>query len=122
MKNNPKESPFRQLILLWVLLGVFFLGIAVFSVVSPRLQPAPPTPSPTSSATASSEPAPTPTADDAQTFHGYACSPDCSELESGYGYAEANKITSRGDCPSGSQFSQSYTQGCWAYADEHQSP
>lgn len=55
----------------------------------------------------------------AGTFHGYACTVDCSGHEAGYNWAEEHDITDRDECPVDPHNSQSFTEGCWAYADEH---
>lgn len=52
------------------------------------------------------------------TFHGYACTVDCSGHEAGYNWAEERDITDRDDCPIDPSNSHSFTEGCWAYADE----
>lgn len=51
----------------------------------------------------------------AQTFHGYGCTQDCSGHEAGYNWAEENGITDPDDCDGNSQ---SFTEGCQAYAEE----
>lgn len=66
----------------------------------------------------SAEPQPTQSSDDANTFHGYQCSPDCSQQVQGYSDAQNDNVKSREDCPEGPQVSDAYSQGCWAYADE----
>jgi len=50
------------------------------------------------------------------TFHGYACNTDCSGHESGYAWAERKGITDPDDCGGKSQ---SFIEGCRAYADEN---
>ena len=50
------------------------------------------------------------------TFHGYACTIDCSGHEAGYKWAEEHGITDPDDC---SGNSQSFIEGCKAYAEEH---
>jgi hypothetical protein len=52
------------------------------------------------------------------TFHGYGCSVDCSGHEAGYNWAEEHDITDRDDCPIDPDNSPSFTEGCYAYADE----
>jgi hypothetical protein len=52
------------------------------------------------------------------TFHGYACTVDCSGHEAGYNWAEEHDITDHDDCPNDPNNSHSFTEGCWAYADE----
>jgi hypothetical protein len=54
----------------------------------------------------------------AGTFHGYDCTVDCSGHEAGYNWAEEKGITDRDECPIDPHNSQSFTEGCWAYADE----
>lgn len=49
-------------------------------------------------------------------FHGYRCTEDCSGHEAGYAWAERNGITDPDDCTGDSQ---SFIQGCMAYAEEH---
>jgi len=51
-------------------------------------------------------------------FHGYACTEDCSGHEAGYQWAEEHGINDRDDCPVDPHNSHSFTEGCWAYADE----
>lgn len=55
---------------------------------------------------------------DVGTFHGYACTVDCSGHEAGYNWAEERGITDKDDCPIDPHNSHSFTEGCWAYADE----
>lgn len=52
------------------------------------------------------------------TFHGYSCTVDCSGHEAGYSWAEEHDITDKDDCPIDPHNSHSFTEGCWAYADE----
>lgn len=54
---------------------------------------------------------------DAQEFHGYPCTRDCSGHEAGYAWAERHGITDPDDC---SGNSQSFIEGCEAYAEENQ--
>ena len=49
------------------------------------------------------------------TFHGYDCTVDCSGHEAGYEWAEEHDITDPSDC---SGNSQSFIEGCQAYAEE----
>src|ERR1035438_6438518 len=49
------------------------------------------------------------------TFHGYDCTVDCSGHEAGYQWAEEHDITDPSDC---SGNSQSFIEGCQAYAEE----
>lgn len=49
------------------------------------------------------------------TFHGYDCIVDCSGHEAGYEWAEEHDITDPSDC---SGNSQSFIEGCQAYAEE----
>lgn len=48
-------------------------------------------------------------------FHGYDCSLDCSGHEAGYEWAEQHGISDPDDC---SGNSQSFIEGCRAYAKE----
>ena len=50
------------------------------------------------------------------TFHGYTCTDDCSGHQAGYDWAEENNITDPDDC---SGNSQSFIEGCQAYAEEN---
>lgn len=50
-----------------------------------------------------------------QDFHGYPCSEDCSGHEAGYEWAEDNGISDLVDCGGNSQ---SFIEGCRAYAEE----
>ena len=54
----------------------------------------------------------------AGSFHGYACRRDCSLHEAGYDWAQKHGVTDRHDCPLGPHHSRSFTEGCWAYANE----
>ena len=49
------------------------------------------------------------------TFHGYDCTEDCSGHEAGYQWAEEHEINDPDDC---SGNSQSFIEGCQAYAEE----
>jgi hypothetical protein len=49
------------------------------------------------------------------TFHGYDCTIDCSGHEAGYEWAEEHDIMDPSDC---SGNSQSFIEGCQAYAEE----
>jgi hypothetical protein len=49
-------------------------------------------------------------------FHGYICTDDCSGHEAGYAWAENNDVTDAGDCGGNSN---SFYEGCVAYAEEH---
>ena len=49
------------------------------------------------------------------TFHGYDCTVDCSGHEAGYEWAEEHDITDASGC---SGNSQSFVEGCQAYAEE----
>ena len=51
-------------------------------------------------------------------FGGYPCTQDCSGHEAGYQWAEDNEITDPDDC---SGKSQSFIEGCQAYAEEQKS-
>jgi hypothetical protein len=53
----------------------------------------------------------------AATFHGYPCTQDCSGHEAGYEWAEENDITDPDDCGGRSD---SFIEGCQAYAEESQ--
>lgn len=50
-------------------------------------------------------------------FHGYDCTDDCSGHEAGYDWANRHGITNPNDCGGNSQ---SFIEGCEAYANEHQ--
>ena len=54
--------------------------------------------------------------EDEDTFHGYTCTDDCSGHQAGYDWAETNDITDPDDC---SGNSQSFIEGCQAYAEEN---
>ena len=49
------------------------------------------------------------------TFMGYECTEDCSGHEAGYEWAEENEITDPDDCGGNSE---SFEEGCRAYAEE----
>lgn len=51
------------------------------------------------------------------TFKGYDCTDDCSGHEAGYNWAEAHDIDDPDDCGGNSQ---SFIEGCRAYAEEQQ--
>jgi hypothetical protein len=51
-----------------------------------------------------------------RTFHGYACTQDCSGHEAGYQWAEDHDIDDPDDCGGNSE---SFIEGCKAYAEEH---
>jgi hypothetical protein len=53
---------------------------------------------------------------EAEMFHGYACTMDCSGHEAGYNWAEEHGITDPDDCPIDPHHSHSFTEGCWAFA------
>jgi hypothetical protein len=53
----------------------------------------------------------------AQTFHGYPCTEDCSGHEAGYNWGREHDIDAPEDC---SGNSNSFIEGCQAYATEHQ--
>lgn len=50
-------------------------------------------------------------------FHGYECTEDCSGHEAGYAWAERHDIDDPDDCGGNSQ---SFIEGCQAYAEEQQ--
>ena len=50
------------------------------------------------------------------TFHGYEWTEDCSGHEAGYAWAEENYITDPDNCGGNSQ---SFIEGCIAYAEEN---
>ena len=51
-------------------------------------------------------------------FEGYPCkTAECSGHRAGYDWAEENDITDPDDC---SGNSQSFIEGCWAYAEENE--
>lgn len=52
---------------------------------------------------------------DTNTFHGYACTGNCSGHKAGYSWAERNAITDPDDCGGNSQ---SFIEGCRAYSEE----
>lgn len=52
----------------------------------------------------------------AEDFHGYDCTEDCSGHQAGYDWAEQNNVGNASDCGGNSQ---SFTEGCEAYANEH---
>jgi hypothetical protein len=52
----------------------------------------------------------------AQSFHGYDCTVDCSGHEAGYEWAEEKGIDDADDC---SGKSNSFVEGCQAYAEEN---
>lgn len=52
-----------------------------------------------------------------QEFHGYICTQDCSGHQAGYAWAERHEITDPDDCRGNSQ---SFIEGCQAYAEEHE--
>ncbi len=52
-------------------------------------------------------------------FHGYPCTQDCEGHEAGYQWAEDNGITDPDDCDGNSQ---SFIEGCQAYAEEQIEP
>lgn len=52
----------------------------------------------------------------AEDFHGYDCTQDCSGHQAGYDWAEQNNLGDASDCGGSSQ---SFTEGCEAYAKEH---
>ena len=54
---------------------------------------------------------------DAQDFHGYPCTVDCSGHEAGYDWAEKKDIDSTFDC---SGNSNSFNEGCEAYVEEQE--
>ncbi len=53
---------------------------------------------------------------EARTFHGYACKTDCSGHKAGYAWAERKGITDPDDCGGKSQ---SFIEGCKAYAEDN---
>ncbi len=53
----------------------------------------------------------------AQSFNGYPCTQDCSGHEAGYEWAERQGIDDPDDC---SGNSNSFIEGCQAWADEQQ--
>jgi hypothetical protein len=59
---------------------------------------------------------PTSQAQAQETFYGYPCTDDCSGHQAGYDWAEQNDITDSGDCGGNSQ---SFIEGCEAYAEEY---
>ena len=55
-------------------------------------------------------------ASNAEDFHGYPCTQDCSGHEAGYEWAEDNDITDPDDCGGNSN---SFIEGCEAWAEEN---
>jgi hypothetical protein len=56
---------------------------------------------------------------EAEDFHGYRCTVDCSGHEAGYKWAEAHEIHDPDDCGGKSQ---SFIEGCRAWAEENPEP
>lgn len=116
-------SPQRQMIFLAVA-AVIVMLVFVFWRFIPQggsaSSSAAPEPASSSAAAESASPEPenSENKQDEQTFHGYACSPDCSQQVQGYDDARNGNVASRDDCPKAPQVSESYAEGCWAYADE----
>jgi hypothetical protein len=111
----PKSS--RPVIGLWIFLGVVFVGLALYSIASSSFSQ--PAANSAAAEPAPSESAPAENSDEGdETFRGYACSPDCAELEKGYTDARDKNFKTRDDCPVGGRNSDQYSEGCWAYADE----
>lgn len=54
-------------------------------------------------------------ADSPSEFHGYDCTQDCSGHEAGYAWAEDKGVVDAEDCGGSSQ---SFEEGCRAYADQ----
>lgn len=54
--------------------------------------------------------------DNAEEFHGYRCTVDCSGHEAGYRWAEEHDIRDPEDCGGKSQ---SFIEGCRAWAEEN---
>lgn len=52
-------------------------------------------------------------------FHGYRCTEDCSGHEAGYDWAEEREIDDPDDCDGNSD---SFIEGCQAYAEEQAEP
>jgi hypothetical protein len=48
------------------------------------------------------------------TFHGYACTLDCSAHKFGYSIAKANHFYRLSDCPNAPVRFRSFQEGCWA--------
>jgi hypothetical protein len=53
----------------------------------------------------------------AQEFHGYPCTQDCSGHEAGYAWAEDHGVADPDDCDGNSN---SFVEGCRAFAEEQQ--
>lgn len=51
----------------------------------------------------------------AETFHGFACTRDCSGHKAGYGWAQSKGIEARAGCTGNSR---SFREGCLAYVEE----
>ena len=102
----------------WIIAGA--ISLYIFSdekknqVPEPRrgqFQPLPQT-LPPSASMAYTPPVRTPT-----TFMGYQCTDDCSGHEAGYQWAEEHDIDDPDDCDGNSE---SFIEGCQAYAKEQQ--
>ena len=52
---------------------------------------------------------------EADSFHGYTCTQDCSGHKAGYEWAEKKGIADEDDCGGSSQ---SFAEGCQAYVEE----
>lgn len=52
---------------------------------------------------------------DEDLFHGWKCAWDCSAHQAGYAWAAEHKIVNPQDCQRGSERSESFIEGCWAY-------
>ena len=61
----------------------------------------------------------TTTSDPPLMFKGYICTLDCSGHEAGYQWAEDHDIDDADECGGDSQ---SFIEGCRAYAEEHERP
>lgn len=111
----------------WALVGICGVGVAVVLLDRPSA-PAPvhepfsvpsTVPLPWESATSHSEAYQQPALPAAvyrpPVFHAYECTEDCSGHEAGYAWAERHDIDDPDDCGGNSQ---SFIEGCQAYAEE----
>src|SRR5258708_31703006 len=94
----------------WVVIGVAGLAgiLAIADQSSTAPEPVPPSHPRVTASTASYPPL---------TFRGYECTVDCSGHEAGYQWAEDNGIDDPDDCGGNSE---SFIEGCRAYAEEQQ--
>lgn len=102
----------------WIVAGVIGLYILSDENTAPvpqqravQYQPLPQSPLP-SPIYSSAPPVRTP-----NTFMGYECTDDCSGHEAGYAWAEEHDVDDPDDCDGNSE---SFIEGCRAYAEEQQ--